>query len=986
MTTLSRQLATRKPTELTCFFTVSWELIDPAFGALLENDLEGDDRVALAFVRITGVAPSGESVVVDVPNPPILVYLDDNSGAAYDTLRDAFVNESVGKRLQSDASDTRRESARKQAHEEFEGMVVSHEIVERRYLQGIRAARSFVCIRCAHGWARWRMYKIAKEIKLNTADEKVDPLLYFRISNGLSASCWIQVHDAKAAVRTSKVRAQTHVIAASVSRLPEPAMSVPPLLVCSYDIECYSATGDFPKATNPVDIVTMIGCSFSRAHEPEVPARVVVFVAMPCAPVEGVEIRARSNEKEMLTDFVSYMGREHPEVWLGYNSLGFDQGYLYERMCKKAGLDIRKLGVYDYPRKSELVSKLKKDGRSMAYFAIAGAMNLDALIPISDDFKLPSYKLDAVAEYFLQMHKLDVEPSEIFHNTRPGASREEVALIAKYCAQDVKLPQLLNEKLSLLLNKLAESDVVNSTLNDLVVRGQGIKVFSYLAGLAFKENLLIDDRRFKFNFIDGKYEGAYVQEPVPADDGSCFHCDRPIVSLDVGSLYPTIMQTFNLCFWTHQQDESQNSEHPRTFEWIENGAKQRHTFDQQLPGILPCAMRKLREQRVAVRKLQKTVASDTLRYKVLEAQQLSIKVVMNSAYGTLGACERSMLANLPLAMTITYLGRCIIKECARFVEANWHGFKVIYIDTDSNYIKITHPDGLTDQTALLEYAFKMGPLMEKVVSQHIREHFGMVDAQAFVLEAEDVMWGMLQPSKKRYCYRLWKNPTTKGKLTIKGLSMKRRDQCPFFQDLLTSIIEEAIDVRQRQDAVKIIQTKLVAAFEQLRDNTVSFELLTTSKALRASYNGTPPVHFVVAEKRRARGETVRPGERVPFIFFKPLAGTVVRTQGDRAEDPKYAQEHGLKIDGGFYIDSQLTGPADQLLAPFWPGVNKLLLEWKKRCNGQLGIMDFFSKAPLAVATTAVAADATADGDANEFKRRRTCKNDFAPCEINDDSD
>ena len=39
---------------------------------------------------------------------------------------------------------------------------------------------------------------------------------------------------------------------------------VPNFLLCSFDIECYSASGDFPVSTNESDCITMICSSFQR--------------------------------------------------------------------------------------------------------------------------------------------------------------------------------------------------------------------------------------------------------------------------------------------------------------------------------------------------------------------------------------------------------------------------------------------------------------------------------------------------------------------------------------------------------------------------------------------------------------------------------------------------------------------------------------------------------------------------------------------------
>lgn len=976
------------------FFTIAWDLVDSSGFRRLEKDEA--NRRAFSVIRVTGVTPEGHSVCVDIQNPPIRVYLRNKDGCAFETLRNAVVEQKfedfMGREREDfiGRSEVQQQRNRARAERDFDGQVVSHSLVKRRFLQGVRPPFEFEEILVIDGWARRNFYKAAFAAGINTANERLEPCLDYRIHNHISASCWVRVVNGRDGQRAeASARTQVYATCRDLERVPEPPMSVPPLLVASIDIETYSTSGDFPKPEKPGDFISIIGVHLSRAHEPGGDSQAVMFVSKDCAPVKGAELRVHSCEQAMLRDFVKWMGIMHPEVIIGYNTFGFDMMYIYKRAVDMHHIDLKGMGAYKSGRKMELISKDKKDGRRMAYFPIPGALNLDVLIPIGDDYRLPSYKLDTVAEHFLGLNKIDLSPADMFHKTRDGASMEEVAEVVTYCVRDVELPLQLMHKLSLVLNKLEESSTVNTTVNDLVTRGQGIKVYSYIAQLCYDKHdgMLIDDKPMHYNFVGGeKYNGAHVQEPLLANDGSVFHCQYPVVALDVGSLYPTLMRTFNLDFSTHQQDDSQVLNHPRTFEWEEHGRLERHTFDQQLNGVLPGAMRALRAQRQAVRKRQKMLDTTSLEWKVLEARQLSVKVVMNSAYGSLGAGEKSLLANVPIAKTITYLGREIIKACAHYSESTY-AYRVIYIDTDSTYVEIKNDELASNPEALLKFAFEMGAKLEVEASQYIRDRFNMVDAEAFTLECEDVIRGLLIPSKKRYCCRLYKSPTEKGKLLVKGLSVKRRDSCKLFQELLSRILERVIDVQSRADAKSIIIAELEATFTKMLNNEVPLELMATSKALRANYdNPTKPVHYYVAEKRRARGETVRPGERIPFVFIKVKNERAIKHQGQRSECPAYVRDHPeIKVDFTFYVQSQLRGPAEQLLAPFWPGVTNFLKQWQSRLSGQQTITSFFTT------MTMCADDDDDDYEPIRPKRARTSSlavtgaADGVPCMI-DDSD
>lgn len=982
------------------FFVISWLVVDPPF----QRGPPEPTSSSKSTLRLTGVTPSGLSVCIDVPELPCIFY----STLGYESIRDHYINHALQQfeaKFGPGEGDYEKWVARKRAqfNANFDALVVSSSTVERKFLQGIRGPATFTRIECADSWARRNLYKACAP---HTAHEKVEPMLAYRVETGIKASSWVRATGVRFGASTSS-KTQIYARAVKLEPLSDVPMSVPPLLVNSMDIECYSSTGDFPKAENRDDFISVICCNFSRAHESNGPAMSVAFAARASEPIEGVMMRAHESEEHMLKDFVEFCGRVHAEVWLTYNGFGFDWGYIYHR-CKRYHIDMRRMGAFMGSRPLELTQKDKRDGRKMAYFDIAGALNLDTFIPIGDNFKLASYKLDNVASHFLGLNKIDLSPAEMFAKTTqgPAAIRE----IIEYCVRDVELPLQLAHKLSLVLNLLAESETVDTTLNDLVTRGQGIKIFSVIAGLC-KHNgdVLISDEPMHYDFLRGqKYEGAFVQEPLRADDGGVFHSQWPVVALDVGSLYPTIIRTFNLCFSTYQQDPTQTSAHPRTFSWIEHDRQETHTFDQYMHALLPQAMRDMREQRQAVRAQKKKEVDPTIQM-VLEARQLAIKVVMNSLYGSLGAGEKSALPCVPIAKTITYMGREIIKECARYTTT-MHGFRCVYIDTDSTYIEVRN-DALKDNPeGLLRYAFDVGSKLEKEVSEHIRQHFNMVDPEAFVLEHEDTIKGLLIPSKKRYCARLYKSPSEKGKLLIKGLTVKRRDAARLVQGLLERILQQAIDVRDKRDAKAIIVSEMDQAFGALERGEVPLEDLQTSKALRAKYEATPPVHWHVAEKRRARGETVKAGERVFFVFVKVPHERAVKTQGDRAEDPAYVREHPeLEPDGAFYIESQVRGPAEQLLSPFWPGVGAYLRQWQARFRGQGLVTNFFAPAQTTAPQQAVggkrsmppgqeseSAPASADAAESsepvqtfepEFKRRRpTSSADMVPCELDLDLD
>ena len=116
--------------------------------------------------------------------------------------------------------------------------------------------------------------------------------------------------------------------------------------------------------------------------------------------------------------------------------------------------------------------------------------------------------------------------------------------LAVYCIKDSYFVIRLMWKLAVLINYIEMARVCGVPLDYLLNRGQQIKVFSMLLRRCRAENLLVPNLAKHGNNEDVKFEGATVIEPKRA-----FY-EEPIATLDFASLYPSIMQAYNLCYST----------------------------------------------------------------------------------------------------------------------------------------------------------------------------------------------------------------------------------------------------------------------------------------------------------------------------------------------------------------------------------------------------------------------------------------------------
>ena len=133
--------------------------------------------------------------------------------------------------------------------------------------------------------------------------------------------------------------------------------------------------------------------------------------------------------------------------------------------------------------------------------------------------------------------KDDVTPQDIFRLTNEGS--KERAIIAKYCIQDCNLVHYLMTKNDILTGFIEVASICSVPIGFIVMRGQGIKLLSFISKKCREKNILMPDIQ-KGGSNEG-YEGAICLPP------KCdLYLDNPVAVVDYGSLYPSSMISENI--------------------------------------------------------------------------------------------------------------------------------------------------------------------------------------------------------------------------------------------------------------------------------------------------------------------------------------------------------------------------------------------------------------------------------------------------------
>jgi DNA polymerase alpha subunit A len=247
-----------------------------------------------------------------------------------------------------------------------------------------------------------------------------------------------------------------------------------------------------------------------------------------------------------------------------------------------------------------------------------------------------------------------------------------------------------------------------------------------------------------------KYKGGLVFEPEKG------LYDKFILVMDFNSLYPSIIQEYNICFTT--VDRGHLTEEDEKVPEVPD--------DTANKGILPRLIKTLVSRRREVKKLMKDKSATEDQRKTWDVKQQALKLTANSMYGCLGYTKSRFYAR-PLAALTTSKGREILQSTKDLAESA-HALRVIYGDTDSVMIN-TNADNVLD-------ALKMGKEFQKSVN----ERYELLE-----IEIDHVFRRLLLHAKKKYAAMTMvqkDDNTWIEKMDVKGLDMRRREYCQLSKD------------------------------------------------------------------------------------------------------------------------------------------------------------------------------------------------------------
>lgn len=397
-----------------------------------------------------------------------------------------------------------------------------------------------------------------------------------------------------------------------IKPIPPPKKSIVPPTYISFDIECYSVNHNakLPNSEESDNVVFQISMIYGTLGKPI--EKKMLLTLFDIHSIEGVEVLKFKSESDLLMGFRAQVIDKDPDIFITYNGMKFDWEYIINR-AKKLGIIksfVSRMGRMenDCEIKEATWTSGAYGKQKFKYVECYGRTNVDVLLEIERNYKLPLYNLNTVSQKFLKEEKDDITPRELFILYKITADilphlkvvpsedklvtyrrlinkimeerkihgvvkelkdnllkcsskkfkyyiREALTITGRYCVQDTVLPIRLVEKLNLWITMEEMSNVTHVPPSYLHTRGQQVKVMAQLYRETLKKNFIIPFRTEEDNAKDMvNFQGAVVIEAKPG-----YYTN--IATLDFASLYPTTMIAKNICFTTILEENDPYPDH-----------------------------------------------------------------------------------------------------------------------------------------------------------------------------------------------------------------------------------------------------------------------------------------------------------------------------------------------------------------------------------------------------------------------------------------
>lgn len=727
---------------------------------------------------------------------------------------------------------------------------------------------------------------------------------HFVLSKKIMGPCWLKISKAKGLERASWSKVDCEVEdEANVELIHERDAPPPP----TFDIMSISIRTHLNSKTDRQEIWA-ISCRMYRdvKHDTTVPAEELKSaVYTDVRPVDAVfppgferqlknpDTKTHKTEANLLASFIARIGRLDPDVIVGHDLEDRHLNLLVH------ALKINNTQYWSKISRLRQTSVPKHFGGRNEKFVIRSMMKGRLLCDLNNEMgqsltsKCDTWGLSEMCNLYIQTKRLDYDICTTAKTVTSLLSNAEgLVRYIEHNERDTFFMASLAFRIQILalskqLTNLAGNSWARTLTGSRVDRNEYILLHEFT-----NQGYIVPDKPDNSDKNNKKKEGYTGGKVLDPEKG--LHQDVILV-MDFNSLYPSIIQEFNICFTTVDRNRDKDYE-------SEESMPEAPGLSKQL-GILPRLIKSLVERRREVKRLMKDEKAELWRKAQWDIKQQSYKLTANSMYGCLGFPQSRFYA-LPLAKLTTAKGREALTRTKELVEGN--GYNVIYGDTDSIMVDTKASD--------YSKAIDVGKELRKVVNEQYRE---------LEIDIDNVFQRMLLVAKKKYAaleMKLLKDGTTETKMEIKGLDMVKRGFCDLAKDTSRYVLDKILG----EPDFQVAENSILEHLEKLVNSMKAGEIKLPKYLIRtrlgkdpAAYNQSQiPTVVAIALRRRQKGDLVTKGDVIQYVVTgTPDMGGNEKALGERSFTMPELKENGAQPDVTYYLTHQVEPTVRRLLEP-----------------------------------------------------------------------
>jgi DNA polymerase, archaea type len=539
-------------------------------------------------------------------------------------------------------------------------------------------------------------------------------------------------------------------------------------------------------------------------------------------------------EGRLIVELCELIRQRDPDILENHNLFSFDLQFL-EYRAQVLGIQLRlgRTGGPVHLERREETLAIGPEARRRVRYSVAGRELIDTLDAVRRyDFvvrDLPSHSLKDVARYFgiATTERVYLEGASIYDTYCRDPER-----VRRYALDDVEEVDGLSRRL--LGASFALAGMAPRRYERIASAGPAMGILEPLLVRAYLHaGAALPRQETEPNSNHGAHEGGAVHLFAT---GVAEH----VVKADVASLYPSLMRSFRIG----------------------------PSCDRL--GVLLGILDRLIDLRLAHKAAARSASPGTLEASTHDATQAAMKILINAAYGYMGAGPMALFADMSAADEVTKRGREVLSQVLDALSES--GIALIEADTDGVY-------------------FAVPPTWNEERERRLVADIGAVLPVGIRLEYEGRYRSMLSHEVKNYALL-----TYDGQLIVRGVALRSSRAEPFGerflrQALFCTMTGDVIGVRNAyMETANALRQRLFTA----TDVAARVRLSKTPQAYQSARSGHSEQAY---EALLAAGRTKwTPGERVRF--YRALSSLSVWMPDESEEITiSNAQEGGAKEDG-----------------------------------------------------------------------------------------